>query len=397
MNQNNAGRTALLALLAVFLIAGAFSGGVFVGRMIPAQTNEETSELDLLFEPFWETWQYVQEGFINQPVDDNKLMQGAIRGMLESLDEKHTSYMDPEEYKEINAPLDGAYEGIGAYVDVSGEWLTIISPMPDSPAEEKGLKPGDEVIKVNGEDVSGIDPAIVLRSVKGPAGTDVTLTIRRPETNEELEFTITRQEINLESVVGEMLEENIAYVYISTFGNKTADELREILNTLLEQNPDGLILDLRYNSGGYVDAAVDVMSEFISEGVVLIEREGSGKETTYEAKPGGLATTIPLVVLVNEGTASAAEITAGAIQDYERGILVGTTTYGKGSVQAFIPLKNDQGAVRITIAKWLTPKGRLINEIGLTPDVEVTLTDADIEAEIDAQLEKAIEILRQAE
>ncbi len=397
MNQNNAGRTALLALLAVFLIAGTFSGGVLIGRMIPAQTKEETSELDRLFEPFWETWQYVQEGFINQPVDDNKLMQGAIKGMLESLDEKHTSYMDPEEYKEINAPLDGSYEGIGAYVDVSGEWLTIISPMPDSPAEEKGLRPGDEVIKVNGEDVSGIDPAIVLRSVKGPAGTDVTLTIRRPETNEELEFTITRQEIKLESVVGEMLEENIAYVYVSTFGNNTADELRKTLKTLLEQNPDGLILDLRYNSGGYVDAAVDVMSEFIAEGVVLIEQEGSGEETTYEAKPGGLATTIPLVVLVNEGTASAAEITAGAIQDYERGILVGTTTYGKGSVQAFIPLKNDQGAVRITIAKWLTPKGRLINEIGLTPDVEVILTDADIEAEIDAQLEKAIEILRQAE
>lgn len=397
MNQNYAGRTALLALLVVFLIAGAFSGGVLVGRMIPAQTNEETSESDILFEPFWETWQYVQDGFINQPVDDNKLMQGAIRGMLESLDDKHTSYMDPEEYKEINAPLDGAYEGIGAYVDVSGEWLTIISPMPGSPAEEKGLRPGDEVIKVNGEDVSGIDPSIVLRSVKGPAGSEVTLTIRRPESNEELDFTITRQEIKLESVVGEMLEDNIAYVYISTFGNNTADELRRILKTLLAEKPEGMILDLRYNSGGYVDAAVDIMSEFIAEGVVLIEQEGSGKETAYEAKEGGLATTIPLAVLVNEGTASAAEITAGAIQDYERGILVGTTTYGKGSVQAFIPLKNDQGAVRITIAKWLTPKGRLINEIGLTPDVEVTLTDADIDAEIDAQLEKAIEILRQAE
>ena len=397
MNNENPGRTVLLILTVILLMAGTFTGGVLVGWKIPQKTTDESTTLDTLFEPFWETWDYVHDGFVDQPVDDTKLMQGAIRGMLDSLGDKHTSYMDPEEYEEANAPLDGAYEGIGAYVDVGGDFLTIISPMPGSPAEEKGLEPGDEVIKVNGEDVTGVDPSIVLRSVKGPAGTDVVLTIHRPETDETFDVTITRQEISLESVSSEMLDGNIAYVYISVFSDTTGKELEKALTDLMEQNPKGLILDLRYNSGGYVNSAIDVMSQFIADGVVLIEQQGNGEELTYDAQKGGLATEIPLVVLVNEGSASASEITAGAIQDYGRGTLVGVTTYGKGSVQAFIPLKNDQGAVRITIAKWLTPNHRQINEVGLTPDIEVQITDEDIENEFDAQLQKAIEILSQSD
>ena len=397
MNNENPGRTVLLILTVILLMAGTFTGGVLVGWKIPQKTTDESTTLDTLFEPFWETWDYVHDGFVDQPVDDTKLMQGAIRGMLDSLGDKHTSYMDPEEYEEANAPLDGAYEGIGAYVDVGGDFLTIISPMPGSPAEEKGLEPGDEVIKVNGEDVTGVDPSIVLRSVKGPAGTDVVLTIHRPETDETFDVTITRQEISLESVSSEMLDGNIAYVYISVFSDTTGKELEKALTDLMEQNPKGLILDLRYNSGGYVNSAIDVMSQFIADGVVLIEQQGNGEELTYDAQKGGLATEIPLVVLVNEGSASASEITAGAIQDYGRGTLVGVTTYGKGSVQAFIPLKNEQGAVRITIARWLTPNHRQINEVGLTPDIEVQITDEDIENEFDAQLQKAIEILSQSD
>jgi len=397
MNNDNPGRTVLLILTVILLMAGTFTGGVLVGWKIPQKTTDESTTLDTLFAPFWETWDYVHDGFVDQPVDDNKLMQGAIRGMLESLGDKHTSYMDPEEYEEANAPLDGAYEGIGAYVDVGGEFLTIISPMPGSPAEEKGLEPGDEVIKVNGEDVTGVDPSIVLRSVKGPAGTDVVLTIHRPETDETFDVTITRQQIALESVSSEMLDGNIAYVYISVFSDTTGKELEKALTDLMEQNPKGLILDLRYNSGGYVNSAIDVMSQFIADGVVLIEQQGNGEELTYDAQKGGLATEIPLVVLVNEGSASASEITAGAIQDYGRGTLVGVTTYGKGSVQAFIPLKNEQGAVRITIARWLPPNHRQINEVGLTPDIEVQITDEDIENEFDAQLQKAIEILSQSD
>lgn len=405
MNNDHTGRNILIVFLAIFLIAGSFSGGVLVGWLIPGQkdanlshqTTPEPDELETLFAPFWDTWQFVHEQYLVQPVDDTKLMQGAIRGMLDSLGDKHTGYMDPDQYKQASEPLDGTYEGIGAYVDISGKLLTIISAMPGTPAERAGLKSGDEVIKINGQDVTGQDPSIVLKSVKGPAGTDVTVTIQRLETEEVLEFTITRENIELKSVIGEMKEGGVGYIQLSTFGENTANELKEVLTTLLAEEPKGLILDLRYNSGGYVTTTIEVISQFISEGVVMIEQVGDGEETTYSAQPGGLATEIPLVVLVNEGSASASEITAGAIQDYERGMLVGVPTYGKGLVQNWITLEDDQGAVRITIARWLTPKRQDINEHGLTPDVFVEITQEDIDADRDPQLEKAIEILLQSE
>ena len=410
MEDKHTGRNILLVFVAIVLLAGTFSGGVLVGWILPAQTAIETSStatpsatdnqkmaLDVLFAPFWETWQYVHEQYVDQPVDDTKLMQGAITGMLDSLGDKHTGYMDPDTYNQVTAPLDGSYEGIGASVDTTGELLTIISAMPGSPAEEAGLKPGDAVLKVNGTDVTKSDPNIVLKSVKGPAGTDVTLTIQRIDIQDPFDVTITRQKIELKSVSSEMKEGNIGYVQISTFGETTTAELKSALSSLMEQNPKGLILDLRYNSGGYLTTAIEVISQFIPSGVVMYEQEQNGEETSYSAEPGGLATEIPLVVLVNEGSASASEITAGAIQDLGRGTIVGVTTYGKGSVQNWIPLDNNQGAVRITVARWLTPNHRQINEEGLTPDVIVELTQADVDAQIDAQLNKALEILRQAE
>ncbi len=408
--EKKTGRIILFVFAALLLVAGSFSGGILIGWLIPGKSSLETlptpskittdgtlADLESLFSPFWETWQYVHDQYVDQPVDDTKLMQGAINGMLDALGDPHTSYMDPDQYKEATIPLDGSYEGIGAYVDTAGDYLTIISPMPGSPAEAAGLRPGDMVIMVNGEDVTSVDPSIVLKSVKGPAGTDVSLTIDREGIDAPFDATITRQKIELPSVTSEMLEDNIAYIYLNTFGETTTQELKDALTDLMADDPKGLILDLRYNGGGYLTTAVEVISQFIPEGTVLIEQQGNGEELLYPAEPGGLATEIPLVVLVNEGSASASEITAGAIQDYDRGTLVGVTTYGKGSVQNWIALTNDQGAVRITIARWLTPDGHQINEVGLTPDVIVEITDEDVEANIDSQLEKAIEILSQSD
>jgi carboxyl-terminal processing protease len=411
MDNKHTGRNIILVFIALVLLAGTFSGGVLVGWILPSRTTLESTatastpssgedqkmKLDVLFAPFWETWQYVHDQYVDQPVDDNKLMQGAITGMLNSLGDKHTGYMDPDTYKLVTAPLDGSYEGIGASVDTTGSLLTIISAMPGSPAEAALLKPGDQVIKVDGVDVTKENPNVVLKSVKGPAGSPVTLTIQRPGAEEPFDVTIIRQKIELKSVTSEMKDGNIAYIGISTFGETTTAELKAALETLLAQKPKGLILDLRYNSGGYLNTAIEVISQFIPSGVVMYEQEQNGEETTYSAEPGGLATKIPLVVLVNEGSASASEITAGAIQDFGRGTIVGVTTYGKGSVQNWIPLDNNQGAVRITVARWLTPKHRQINEVGLTPDVIVELTQADVDARNDTQLKKAIEILRQAE
>jgi len=197
------------------------------------------------------------------------------------------------------------------------------------------------------------------------------------------------------SVISKMLEGDVAYIRLYTFGETTTKELRAALDTLLAEKPVGLILDLRNNGGGYLQTGIEVASEFIEKGVIVIEESGDGTRENFEALPGGKATDIPMVVLVNKYSASASEIVAGAIQDHARGKLVGETTFGKGSVQSWIPLVDDQGAVRITIARWLTPNGRLIHKVGLTPDVEVARTEADTQAEKDPQLDKAVELLTQ--
>lgn len=421
-------------IVALILLAGTFSAGLIAGRLfqsppeIPTQIlsqeenitpqqeetegeevtqdpeteaeqpepTQEFESVEELFAPFWEAWDIVHEQYVDQPLDDVALMRGAIEGMLDAIGDQHTSYMDPDEYMQATIPMEGEYEGIGAWVDTNAEYLTIVSPMPGSPAEEAGLQPGDQIIAIDGEDMTGLDGNAVIKKVLGPAGTDVVLTVRREGEPEPFDVTVTREKITIPSIDYRMLEEqdNIGYIQIITFGEDTSSELREAISALKEENPDGLIIDLRNNGGGYLQVAVEVTSEFISEGPVLYEDYGGDEELkVYEAQKGGLATDLPLVVLVNEGTASASEIVAGAVQDYERAPLVGATTFGKGSVQVWTPLSNDQGAVRVTIARWLTPDQRQIHEKGLEPDYLVEYTEEDYQEERTPQLDKAIEVL----
>ncbi|MFW5713547.1 MAG: S41 family peptidase [Brevefilum sp.] len=353
-------------------------------------TPEEYKEI---FAPFWETWDLVHEEFVDQPVDDLALMRGAIEGMLNALGDRHTTYMSPQEFEQANESLEGEYEGIGAWVDITGDYVEIISPMKGSPAAEAGLLPNDKIIAINGEDMDGIPGDLVLQRILGPAGTDVTITVQR--NSETFEVTITRARIVVPTVESEMLDEDIAYVALLNYGNNTTQQLRKALKEMMDQNPKGLIFDLRNNGGGFLNTAIQVVSEFVDDGVVMYEEYGDGETYAYDAIPGGLATEIPLVVLVNEGTASASEITAGAIQDYDRAPLVGVTTYGKGSVQSWIELEGNAGGVRITIARWLTPDGRQISGEGLTPENIVEMTEEDYEQGLDPQLEKAIEVLEQ--
>lgn len=406
----------LVSFLSLFLLTGAFSGGFVVGHFtslgafIPgfslpgapavvatpqAAANATPEDLQQLFTPFWETWTLVHEQYVDQPVDDTALMRGAINGMLQALGDDHTSYMDPDEYKDANAGLAGNYEGIGAYVDTTGDYLTVISPIKDSPAEAAGLRAGDKIIAIDGEDMTGINPELARKKVLGPAGTTVTLTILREGEEKPFDVSITRAKIIVKSVEYEM-KGDIAYIQLNTFGDTTSRELRDALKELMAQNPKGLILDLRNNGGGYLRTAVEVLSQFLKKGeVALYEQYGDGKRDTFTTDGGGLATDIPMVVLINEGSASASEIVAGALQDYGRAILVGAKSYGKGSVQNWIPLNNNEGAVRITIAKWLTPKERAIHKIGLEPDVLVEMTKEDRNANLDPQLDRAIELLSQ--
>jgi carboxyl-terminal processing protease len=303
--------------------------------------------------------------------------------------------MDPQVYKDATSQLQGSYAGIGAYVDTNGTLLTITKPMSDSPAEKAGLQAGDQVIAVDGQDVTSLPPEAVRQKVLGPSGTKVTLTIQREGETTPLNFDITRAVIVVPSVSSKMLDNGIAYVQISTFGDSTANDLHTQLADLMAQKPKGLILDLRDNGGGYLDTAVSVASEFIPNGVVVTEVSGDGTKQSYDVNKGGLATdnSLPMIVLVNAYSASASEIVAGALQDTGRAKLLGVTTYGKGSVQNWVPLSNNQGAVRITIAKWLTPDGRTIDKKGLTPDIVVNMTADDVKAGKDPQLDAAVKQL----
>ena len=408
MEPTRNGTKILIGCVIAVLLIGFFSAGLvggYVGHDVihnfANQANINTApgvstptSTEQLFTPFWEAWKLVHDQYLVQPVDDQKMMQGAIRGMMDSLGDPHSSYMDPVQYSDATAPLEG-YSGIGAWVNTEGEFLTITEPMKGSPAEAAGLKEGDQIIKIDGVDMKGTVAEAARQKVLGPAGTQVVLTILRNGVEQPFDVTITRQQITIPSTEYKMLDNQIAYVRLNSFSNTTKDELHAALQDLMAQNPNGLILDLRYNGGGYLDTAIAVGSEFIPSGVVAFEEYGDGKRNTFNASGDGIATQIPMVVLVNEWTASASEVVAGALQDYGRAKLVGVTTYGKGTAQNWIPLSDNEGAIRVTIARWLTPNERNVTGTGLTPDVEVKISDADAKAAIDTQLNKAIEILSQ--
>ena len=403
-------KVALFVLIGAALLLGGFSGGFVAGHMFqlngslsaalpgiptvsPDTQSSTPQNLQTLFKPFWDAWQIIHTEYVDQPVDNTKLMEGAITGMVQSLGDPHSEYMNPQVYKDATNELNGSFEGIGAYVDTSGTWLTITKPIAGSPAEKAGLMAGDQIIAVNGVDMTGINPEDVRLKVLGPAGTTVHLTVHRPGQSGPLPFDIVRAQINIPSVSGKMLDNGIAYVQISDFGETTTDELKTQLTTLMAQNPKGLVLDLRDNPGGYLQTAVEVVSQFVDHGPVVYEQTSDGKKKEYDAIAGGLALKIPMVVLINSNSASASEITAGALQDDGRAKLVGVVSYGKGSVQIRVELSNNEGAVAITIAHWLTPKGTLIDKKGLTPDVYVPMTAADINAGRDPQLDAASQTL----
>ena len=389
----------LVGFLSVGLVGGYVGHDLVQSLTAPVNSNASSdgstiTTTEELFAPFWQAWQLVHDQYLVQPVDNEKLMQGAIRGMMDSLGDPHSGYMSPVEYSDATAPLEG-YSGIGAWVNTEGEFLTITAPIKGSPAEAAGLITGDKIIKIDGVDMTGTVAELARQKVLGPAGTQVVLTILRDGVEQPFDVTITRKQISIPSTEYRMLDNQIAYVRLNSFSNTTQDELHAALTELMAQNPKGLVLDLRYNGGGYLDSAIAVGSEFLPDGIVAFEEYGDGTRNTFNASGKGIATQIPMVVLVNEWSASASEVVAGALQDRGRAQLVGVTTYGKGTAQNWIPLSNNEGAIRVTIARWLTPNARNVTGTGLTPDVEVKISDADAQASIDSQLNKAIEILSQ--
>ena len=392
----------LYVVVAIFFGFLGFGGGFLFGQSPWAPVNVFTAvevrqgtpeSARGTFEPFWEVWHLVNNRYFDQPVDNVTLMEGAIEGMLATLGDDNTRYLSPRDEARARQDMGGEISGIGAEVEMRDGRIVIVSPIDDSPAARAGLQPGDAILEADGVDLRDMDLIEGVDYVRGPEGTAVTLLIERD--GEQFEVEIIRARIQIDSVRSELLEDGIAYVRINRFGERTNSELEAALTDLLDQDPIGLIVDVRRNPGGGLDAALDVADQFLPGGTILIERFGDGRERIFEATSNGLATQIPLVVLIDEGSASASEVLAGAIRDQGRGILIGETTFGKGTVQSWQPLSNG-GGVRITIARWLTPNDTWIDQTGLEPDITVSLPEVEtFEDFVDTQLETAIDYLRQ--
>lgn len=388
------------------LILIVFSGGVYYGiKRFPIPFNIRYEVInenlgkpkDLDFSLFWDVWRAVEQKHLEKP-DRTKMLYGAISGMVKSLGDPYTVFFDPVETQKFSSDLSGVFEGIGAEIGIKKAALTIIAPLPDSPAERAGIRAGDKILKIDNT-LTGdltIDEAVNL--IRGPKGTAVTLTIMRGAEEKSREIKVIRETIVVKSVEWKIEtagEEKIAVIKISRFAEDTAGEINLAANEILKADVKGIILDLRNDPGGYLESAVDVASIFIpANRIVTIENFQDGKKNNYLTRGGDKLSNLPAVVLINEGSASAAEILAGALRDNRQTKLVGEKTFGKGSVQELENLKNDS-SIKITVAEWLTPSGKSINKEGLKPDIEVTLTDEDFEAKKDPQLDEAIKLLRQ--
>lgn len=315
-----------------------------------------------------EAWSIINNDFIDSDkIEGKELSEGAVGGMVTALGDKYSVYLDPDEHALEMSSITGKFYGIGAYVGSKDNQLVIIAPMEGSPAEEAGLLPGDIILKINGEDTLDLSVIEAALKIQGPEGTDVVLTILHEDEEQPIDITITRQKITLTSVFWE-IKDNILYVQLIGFTENALQELMEALEEAIADNVDGIVLDLRNNGGGLLNIAVDITSQFLNKGVVVTAVNNRGEEGYEPVKPGGIATDIPMVVLVNNGSASASEVVAGALQDYDRAKLIGQQTFGKGSVQLIRDL-SDGSAIHITIARWLTPDGRTIDGTGLQPDL----------------------------
>lgn len=352
--------------------------------------TEDIDDLD--FALFYEAWRILIDAYDGEIPSNEDLLFSAINGSLEGLGDEHTRFVNPETAQRIRQNQ-GPVEGIGAIVTQNEDgMIEIVRPIDGQPADLAGVKAGDIVIAVDGESVIGQSLDEVVLIVRGPSGTQVTITVQRPGVEDPIDFTITRARFEVPVVESELLPENIAYVRLTTFLDQGATgDIEDILEPMLAQNPAGIIFDLRDNGGGFLSEAINVADLFLPDSVILLERNIRGLNETFRAEDGDMGEERPLVVLVNAGSASASEIVAGAIQDNGRGTIIGEATFGKGSVQQVHTLSNG-AELRVTIARWFTPNNNTIDGAGITPDIAVE-TPADLGGDADTQLQAAIEFI----
>jgi carboxyl-terminal processing protease len=412
--RNEATRVIMTTIVAVALVASGYVAGLATSRVgwASSASPDEPSDVVSSFGVFWQAWNLAEQRYVErQSLDTTKMTYGAIEGMLDALgDQGHTRFLSPDDVQSERQALSGQLVGIGVQVEVKEGHPTVVAPISGSPAQQAGIKSGDVIVAVDGQSVEGLTITQVSRLIRGPEGQPVRLSLVHLGDSAPTDITIVRATITVPSVTWVLLPgTTTAQVLVSQFSDHTTDQLAQAIGAAESAGATALILDLRNDPGGIRDEAVGVASQFLADGNVLIEQNAQGEQHPYAVKAGGVATTVPLAVLINEGSASSAEIVAGAIQDHQRARLIGATTFGTGTVLEQFPLA-DGSAIYLGTAEWLTPNGRQIWHHGIAPDDTVplpasarpltpddvrSLSAADLAASQDAQLLDALKVLGQ--
>lgn len=393
--------------LLIILLPVAFGGGWYFGSKKSALLDGEEAQAKIInlsapkglkkkdvdFNLFLEVWNRVKQNYVDQPVDEKKLFYGALSGLVSSLGDPYTVFLEPESAAKFTQELSGSFEGIGAEIGIKQKQLTIIAPLPDSPAEKAGLRAGDKIIAIDGQLTVGMPLDSAVSKIRGKKNTEVALKIIHAQ-EEPKEVKITRSKIVIHSVVLKWKQGNIAYIRLTNFNEDTFENWQKVAREVSSKNPSGIILDLRNNPGGYLDTAINIASYWVGPNEIVVkEKDSRSQVQNFYSRGAPAFKGIKTAVLVNEGSASGSEIVAGALMDYGAARVIGKKTFGKGSVQDLQRL-SDGAALKITVAKWFTPKDRSINEQGIAPDEIVELTEDDFSNDRDPQLDRAIEFFK---
>jgi carboxyl-terminal processing protease len=399
----------IIAVLVGFFILGVFSAGLFIG----ASTNPLLKSIftvgqsqilgkdsrppyllqDVNYDLYWDVWNTIKEKYYDSSkILDTELFYGSLAGLVASLGDPYSVFLNPQVNNEFTQELSGKFEGIGAEIGLRKDQLTIIAPLPETPADKAGLKSGDKILAIDGLDTQGMALDKAVNLIRGEKGTKVKLFITPFDGNESKEVEIVRDTIKIISVSWEDKGNQVVYIKISYFNQDTFDRFSDAVNEALATNPKTIILDLRGNPGGFLDVAVKIASYWVEDKPVVLEKIHDGTVTPFPSVGRPILKDLKTYVLVNEGSASASEILAGALQDYKLGTIVGQQSFGKGSVQDLIDF-NDGSSVKLTIAKWLTPNGQTIDEVGITPDVVVEMTPEDYDENRDPQFDKVMQLI----
>lgn len=369
--------------------------------ILGVKNNEKSlKEEGIDFDLFWEVWNLIKKEHLNKKdISDKQLFYGSLKGMVASIEDPYSIFLEPEKAKEFYQDLRGDFEGIGAELGIKKNILTVIAPLSDSPAEKAGIKAGDQIYKIDNLETTNIFLEDAVSKIRGKAGTQVVLTIKRNNSLEFKEIIIVRAKIHIKSVEWKPVENHkeIIYLQIRQFNENVKGEFSATINEILsrEERPKGIILDLRNNPGGFLDASVEIANYWLPRDVVVVKEKNDGEEKEYKTTDNSILDKLQTIILTNQGSASASEILAGALQDYKKAIILGEKTFGKGCVQKVEDLKGGS-MLKLTIADWITPLGRRINDKGIDPDIKVEMTLKDYEQEKDPQMEKAIELINKS-